>query len=248
VKYLESKLEEWKSSGHVTAGSLETLIPSADRIEAGVKSLKDRVATKSPESEIHLLHRALQVELETGAFYKSMVNELPAEAKPLFRRFVEIEEGHEKIVQAEIDSVSGLGWFDIQNSTSRPADDRRRRAADIPEFRYYRSGLKSKNPILVRRILQCFLRCFPFPNDQITFETKNVDNGPLTSRREFHLSMDCDKLAILEDAQRLIGFAGELLCVFLHACKKRFAVAFEIRVVMAKIRVDILVLRFPDLP
>ena len=44
-----------------------------------------------------------------------MVNELPAEARPLFRRFVEIEEGHEKIVQAEIDSVSGLGfWFDIQ--------------------------------------------------------------------------------------------------------------------------------------
>jgi len=115
VRYLESKLEEWKSSGHVTAGSLETLIPSVDRIEAGVKSLKDRVATKSPESEIHLLHRALQVELETAAFYKSMVNELPAEARPLFRRFVEIEEGHERIVQAEIDSVSGLGfWFDIQ--------------------------------------------------------------------------------------------------------------------------------------
>ena len=31
----------------------------------------------------------------------------------MFRRFVEIEEGHQKIVQAEIDCVSGAGfWFD----------------------------------------------------------------------------------------------------------------------------------------
>ncbi len=115
VKYLEHKLEEWKKSGHVTAERLETLVPSVDRIEAGVKNLKARVAAKAPEDELRLLRRALQVELETGAFYKKMVGELPAEARPLFRRFVEIEEGHEKIVQAEIDSVSGLGfWFDFQ--------------------------------------------------------------------------------------------------------------------------------------
>jgi len=114
VRYLESKLAEWKQSGRVTAGRLETLIPSVERIESGIKSLKAHVATKSPESELHLLHRALQVEVETSAFYKSVVSELPAEARPLFQRFVEIEEGHQKIVQAEIDSVSGLGfWFDM---------------------------------------------------------------------------------------------------------------------------------------
>jgi rubrerythrin len=115
VKYLEFKLEEWKQSGHVTAGRLETLVPPAERIEAGIKNLKDRVATQSPENELRLLRRALQVELETSGFYKSVVGELPAEARPLFQRFIEIEEGHQKIVQAEIDSVSGLGfWFDIQ--------------------------------------------------------------------------------------------------------------------------------------
>jgi rubrerythrin len=115
VKYLETKLAEWKASGRVTAERLETIVPPAARIEAAVKSLTDRVATASPENELRLLQRALQVELETGGFYKSVVNELPAEARPLFRRFVEIEEGHQKIVQAEIDSVSGLGfWFDMQ--------------------------------------------------------------------------------------------------------------------------------------
>jgi len=115
VKYLEYKLEEWKKSGRVTAGRLETLVPSAERIAAGIKTLKARVATKSPENELRLLRRALQVEVETGGFYRSVVNELPAEARPLFQRFIEIEEGHQKIVQAEIDSVSGLGfWFDMQ--------------------------------------------------------------------------------------------------------------------------------------
>ncbi len=47
------------------------------------------------------------------ANYKQMVATLDAEGKSLFERFVEIEEGHLAIVQAEIDMVSGTGyWFD----------------------------------------------------------------------------------------------------------------------------------------
>ena len=42
-----------------------------------------------------------------------MVSKLDGDGKTLFERFVEIEEGHQAIVQAEIDCVSGLGfWFD----------------------------------------------------------------------------------------------------------------------------------------
>ena len=44
-----------------------------------------------------------------------MVSELPPEGRALFERFLEIEQGHVAIVQAEIDAVSGLGfWFDVQ--------------------------------------------------------------------------------------------------------------------------------------
>ena len=33
---------------------------------------------------------------------------------PLFARFLEIEEGHVNLVQAEMDSLNGLGtWFDV---------------------------------------------------------------------------------------------------------------------------------------
>ena len=115
VKYLEHKLDEWKRTGQVTLERLDTLVPSPERIEEGVKKLHSRVATQSRENELKLLRRALDVEVETGAFYKSVVRELPADGQKLFERFVEIEEGHLKIVQAEIDSVSGLGfWFDMQ--------------------------------------------------------------------------------------------------------------------------------------
>jgi hypothetical protein len=44
-----------------------------------------------------------------------MVNELPDEAKGLFKRFLEIEEGHLALVQAQIDQALGTGyWFDVR--------------------------------------------------------------------------------------------------------------------------------------
>jgi hypothetical protein len=44
-----------------------------------------------------------------------MVRELPVEGQNLFSRFLEIEDGHGAIVQAEIDSVKRMGfWFDLK--------------------------------------------------------------------------------------------------------------------------------------
>jgi len=110
VEYLKDKLEEWKKTGHVTPSQLNTVIPSRDKIEAAVKTLRGKVAA-APENEVRLLRQALQVEIETSGFYQKMVRELPPEGQKLFERFVEIEEGHKTIVQAEIDSVSGSGFY-----------------------------------------------------------------------------------------------------------------------------------------
>jgi rubrerythrin len=61
------------------------------------------------------VRNALAVEAETSGFYKEMVRALDGDGRRLFERFVEIEEGHQAIVQAEIDSVSGTGvWFDTK--------------------------------------------------------------------------------------------------------------------------------------
>ena len=114
VAYLESRLTEWKATGRVTASSLGTVVPSHERIDEGVRTLQSRVARKAPEAEMRLLKRALDVELETSAFYGRVVKELPPEGRPLFEQFVEIEQGHQAIVQAEMNSVAGNGyWFDI---------------------------------------------------------------------------------------------------------------------------------------
>ena len=116
VDYLESRLTEWQRTGHVTLESLGTAIPTRERIQQAVASLGQTLEKKSPsQAEIDLLQRALEVELETSSFYRKVVSELDEEGRQLFARFLEIEQGHVTIVQAEIDSVKGLGfWFDMQ--------------------------------------------------------------------------------------------------------------------------------------
>ena len=114
VVYLANRLNEWKATGQVTAASLGTVIPSRERIDEGIKKLESRVARTAPEAEMRLLKRALDIEIETSAFYGRVVKELPPEHRPLFERFVEIEQGHQAIVQAEMNAVAGNGyWFDI---------------------------------------------------------------------------------------------------------------------------------------
>jgi rubrerythrin len=114
VQYLTEKLKEWEKAGTVDATNLSTALPTAEKIRAAAKDLRGKVASPAPETELQLLQRALQVEVETSEFYQKMVRELPADGRALFERFVEIEEGHKAIVQAEIDYVTGLGfWFDI---------------------------------------------------------------------------------------------------------------------------------------
>jgi rubrerythrin len=114
VRYLLEKLEEWKKAGKVNSTKLSTAMPTAKKAKAAAKNLQGKVASPLPETELALLRRALEIEVETSEFYQKMVRELPAEETALFERFVEIEEGHKAIVQAEIDHVTGLGfWFDI---------------------------------------------------------------------------------------------------------------------------------------
>jgi rubrerythrin len=115
VAYLEGRLDEWQRQGFVTAEKLETTIPSKAAIESSVQRLQRRMAQQDYGAELEMLKKALHLEIEATAFFKRMVAELQAEERRLFARLVEIEEGHEAIVQAEIDSLTGLGyWFDYQ--------------------------------------------------------------------------------------------------------------------------------------
>ena len=65
--------------------------------------------------EVQLAQQAVEAEKEAAAFYAKMVGDLGAEGQELFTRFVEIEEGHLAIAQAEVNAATGLGfWFDVR--------------------------------------------------------------------------------------------------------------------------------------
>jgi len=115
ITYLNDKLKELEENGRVRAGDLSTDLPDADAIRCEVVKLKTRMQNKDHDEEVDMLKKARDVEFETSSFYKRMVSELGPGGRELFSRFVEIEEGHLSLVQAEIDSLTGSGyWFDMK--------------------------------------------------------------------------------------------------------------------------------------
>jgi len=117
VDYLQSRLCEWQKSGHLPDTKLDSVVPSKEIIAAGVKKLDHHLAERDYGTEREMLQKALALEIETSDFYARMVKEMGDEGK-FFARFLEIEEGHQAIVQAEIDYLEKTGsFFDFQEFT-----------------------------------------------------------------------------------------------------------------------------------
>jgi len=113
VDYLETRLAEWQASGAVTVAELPTLLPSATWVQEEARKLAPAKAVPA-QVEIEFLKEALELERKTSAFYGELVAKLEPRHRDLFERFLEIENGHLAIVQAEIDALAGHGhWFDF---------------------------------------------------------------------------------------------------------------------------------------
>lgn len=115
VDYLEHCLAEWKKTGKVPTGPMKSVLPKGVAwFEAARKNFcraETRVATAG---EIDALKIALQYEKDADAFYRRLVRELPEDQQALFAQFLGIEDGHLELVQAQLDSVLGTGfWFDV---------------------------------------------------------------------------------------------------------------------------------------
>lgn len=126
VDYLAERLKEWRETGQVQAAEIPRSLPSPEKIQQGIEALQQKISSTpdlvaDQESDLRMLERALEVEKQTSAFYERMVRELPPESRGMFERFLEIEKGHLAIVEAEIDSLSGMGFwfgfpeFDLEN-------------------------------------------------------------------------------------------------------------------------------------
>jgi len=113
IKYLQERLNEWETTGKIHVKKLGTSVPTREAIAKSLHEVRKTVRQKHTKliPELELLKKALVAERKVSEFYKDMVSKLDGEGQQLFQRFVEIEEGHEAIVEAEIDSVSSVGIF-----------------------------------------------------------------------------------------------------------------------------------------
>jgi rubrerythrin len=115
LSYLRERLDEWQKMGKINVKKLGTRIPDQETIDRGLRDLRKTVKSQPTKQnlELELLKKALEAEIKASTFYKEMVGKLDGEGQQLFKRFVEIEAGHEAIVQAQINSVGNWGfWFD----------------------------------------------------------------------------------------------------------------------------------------
>ncbi len=115
VAYLEHCLAEWKKSGKVPNVPLKSILPKGAKwIEGERKKLAGKGKRAASKTELDALKVALQHEKDADAFYHKLVKELPEQDRSLFDKFLGIEDGHLQIVQAQLDSVQGMGfWFDV---------------------------------------------------------------------------------------------------------------------------------------
>jgi rubrerythrin len=66
--------------------------------------------------EMDYLKKALDLERDAMQFFEKAIAEAESEeAKQIFRRILDEERAHYDLIQSEIDSISGTGfWFDVQ--------------------------------------------------------------------------------------------------------------------------------------
>ncbi len=116
VDYLEHCLAEWKETGKVgSAKPVESLLPKGVAwIDQAKKRLQQRPGKRvASATELESVKLALQYEKEASGFYRTLVSTLPESERELFATFLTIEDGHVALVQAQLDMVTGLGfWFD----------------------------------------------------------------------------------------------------------------------------------------
>ena len=115
IDYLEAKRTQWYAEGRITVESLTSRIPAPALLAADTEDLQHTMSREDRTDEKRMLSKALQVEVETSAFYRRLVAQMEGDARAMFARFLEIEDGHIAAVQAELDYISHTGfWFDFQ--------------------------------------------------------------------------------------------------------------------------------------
>ena len=113
--YLSDRLKELQQAGDMHYPDLKANVPTAAQIASCLRDAKKSMAVEDRGVMQQMLSNALHVEVRTSEFYKKMVDQSSGESQKMFARFLEIEDGHIAVVQAELDYVMNTGyWFDMK--------------------------------------------------------------------------------------------------------------------------------------
>jgi rubrerythrin len=115
LDYLNDRLRQWQAHGKITAEKLESVLPLRQAIINEAQHVQSQLVADDRKDEKQMLSKALKAEMVTSAFYAELVAKLSGEAQKMFKRFLEIEDGHVDLVQAELDYLSQSGyWLDYK--------------------------------------------------------------------------------------------------------------------------------------
>ncbi len=119
VHHLQDLKEKLAAHGQMTLSGPLTVLPEPAWIKAEAHKLSRaaqaaKTSSDAFHTELDLLKEALDLERQASSMYRELIAGLPADHKGLFEPFLDIEDGHLNLVQAEIDALVGHGhWFDF---------------------------------------------------------------------------------------------------------------------------------------
>lgn len=100
---------------------LQPLTVPVSVIESLVPRLSDtarRIRGESGQNDVGALRTALELEKTAVGVYSGLTQTATEPARPLYRRLAEMEQSHVELIQAELDSIQGDGfWFGIPEFT-----------------------------------------------------------------------------------------------------------------------------------
>ena len=96
-------------------GKVEIPKSDAEKVVPKIRKKQQRTRGESGLKEVDALNTALDLEQEAAKFFRDQAEAVDDEdAKALFIRLAEWEDAHYDIIQAELDSIQGTGfWFGI---------------------------------------------------------------------------------------------------------------------------------------
>lgn len=111
VKYLKNLKEEILQKKEPSFKEIPVLINSTKWIEECEEKIETIEEKHSKEGDFQRLLFALELEKEATKFYENLVKKSEGVLAKIFKKFLEIEESHTAIVQAELDYYGKSGYF-----------------------------------------------------------------------------------------------------------------------------------------